>query len=459
MHTYAEQIAAFEAKHAANVAAMEAIMSKAASEGSTLDASQQDEFDGLQADNDAIVGHLKRLKTLEKSAIANAKPVVTEAKAAERPTSIIVKNPKIEKGVPFIRMVSALAQTEGNWSAAAEIARKWSDSTPEVEQILRTPKEVIKAAVDAGNTTSTTWAAPLVQYNNLASEFVDYLRPMTILGRINGFRRVPFKTKVPRQTGGASVNWVGEGKVKPLTSLAFDSITLDHHKVAGIIPVTEELMRLSSPSAEMLVRDDLAAAIGQFIDAQFLDVTKASNDVSPASITYGVSVTTATGTTASAFRADVKSMMASLLTANQQVAGGTWVMTQQQALALSLMINDNGSPMFPGISPMGGTLLGFPVVASENITAAGSSPVDGYPIYFVLPGEILLADDGGVTVDISREASVQMETTPDSPFTASTTMVSFWQHNLVGVRVERYITWKVRRSSAVGIIQGAKYAE
>ena len=379
-----------------------------------------------------------------------------EASNSRRTGPVVqVKNQKTEKGVGFVRLVSALARTEGNWSLAADVAKQWSDSSPEVEAILRAPKDVIKTAVSAGTTTDTTWAAPLVQYTNLATEFVEYLRPRTILGQINGFRRVPFKTKVPRQTAGASVNWVGEGKVKPLTSLAFDSITLDHHKVAGIIPVTEELMRLSSPSAEMLVRDDLAAAIAQFIDAEFLDISNAATDVSPASVTYGLTPITATGTTAAAFRLDVKSMFASLLSTNLQIAGGTWIMTQQQAVAFSLMQNALGQPEFPGLTVTGGTLLGFPVVTSENLTASTGSPADGYPITFVLPQEILLADDGGVTVDISREASVQME----SPFTASTTMVSFWQHNLVGVRVERYITWKTRRSVAAGVIAGAKYSE
>jgi len=40
MSKYSEQIAAFEAKRASHVGAMEAIMAKAAAEGSTLDASQ-----------------------------------------------------------------------------------------------------------------------------------------------------------------------------------------------------------------------------------------------------------------------------------------------------------------------------------------------------------------------------------------------------------------------------------
>lgn len=467
MATYAEQIAAYEAKRAANVSAMEALMKKSEEEGSTFDAAQQEEFDGYLADNEAVDAHLKRLNTMK--SLSELKPAVVKGgnegdAAASRGGAMrvaAIPAKKMEPGLRFVRMVSALARAEGNRTVAADIAKmQWGGDTPEIEQILRVPKdEVAKTAVNAGTTTDTTWAAPLVQYNNLASEFIDYLRPLTILGRINGFRRVPFKTKVPRQTGGATVNWVGEAKVKPLTSLAFDSVTLDHHKVAGIIPISEELMRLSSPSAEMLVRDDLAAAIAAFIDVEFLDPSNAATDVSPASVTYGLSAVSSTGTSASAFRTDVTSMFDTILDANLQLAGGVWVMTQSQALALSLMVNALGMPEFPGITVNGGTLLGFPVVTSQNITATTGSPADGYPITFVLPGEIMLADDGGVTVDISREASVQMETAPDSPFTASTTLVSLWQHNLVGIRVERYITWKARRSIPAALISGAKYAE
>jgi hypothetical protein len=52
-----------------------------------------------------------------------------------------------------------------------------------------------------------------------------------------------------------------------------------------------------------------------------------------------------------------------------------------------------------------------------------------------------------------------METTPDSPVTASTVTVNLWQHNMVAIRAERFINWKVRRATAAGVIAAAKYAE
>jgi HK97 family phage major capsid protein len=460
MATLAEQLAAFEAKRAANVAAMQTIMEKAATDGSTLDAADQETFDDLAADNASIDDHIKRLRVMEKANVATAKPVNGDsADPARSRAPVTVKAPELPKGAMFARYVGALANCKGNRYEAAEFVKHRFPDTPVLEQMMRMPTDLIaKTAVSAGSTSDSTWASPLVEYTNMASEFIDYLRPLTVMGRMSGFRRVPFNVKVPRQTGGASVNWVGEGKVKPLTSLAFDSLTLDFNKVAGIIPLTEELVRFSSPAAEELVRSDLASAIAQFLDDAFLDPANAATDVSPASITYGLSPITSTGTTAAAFRADVKSMFAALLAANQQISSGYWVMTQGQALGFSLMMNALDQPEFPSITMTGGTLLGFPVIVTENLAASTGSPADGYPITFVMPAEILLADEGGVTIDMSREASLQMETTPDSPATASTTLVSLWQHNMVAIKAERFITWKARRSTAAGFIAGAKYS-
>jgi HK97 family phage major capsid protein len=329
---------------------------------------------------------------------------------------------------------------------------RWRAETPEVETVLR-------AAVASGTTTDPTWAGPLVVYQNLQSEFIEYLRPLTIIGRIPGLRRVPFKVKIPRQTGAASVSWVGEGKVKPITSMAFDSITLDIAKIAGIIVLTDELVRLSNPAAEMLVRDELAAAIIQYMDSQFVDPTKAANDVSPASITYGVTAVPASGTTAAALRADVRNLMATFLDSNLQMSSAVWIMTQQTALGIHLMLNALGQPEYPGITMQGGTFIGMPVVTSEGVPQSGGSPSDGFPIILVNASDVLLADDGQVVIDASSEASLQMDTSPDSPPTGTTTLISMWQQNMMAIKAERYINWAKRRPECVGYISGAKYAE
>ena len=458
----AEQIAGFDATRASKAAAIATIMEKAADEGVTLDAAQKEEHDGLVADVKEIDEHLKRLRDLEQMNLSKAIVVepthvrsVEDAGRVRDPIRVQVLPKKVAPGIGFTRMVMALARSQGNPMLAHEIAKaneQWRAETPDVETVL-------KAAVAAGTMSDSTWAAPLVQYQNLASEFIEYTRPLTIIGRIPGLRRVPFKVKIPRQTGASSVGWVGEAKVRKVSAQAFDSVTLDFANIAGIVVITKELLRHGQPSSEMLVRDDLAKGIVQFMDGQFVDPTKAADDVSPASITNGVTPIVATGTTAAHLRADFKSAVQAYLDADLTPADGVVIMSQGLALAISLMTNDLGNPEFPGITMNGGTFMGLPVVASESVPATGGSPTDGGLIILAKAGDILLADEGGITVDASREASLQMDDSPDSPATASTNMISLFQHGMIGIRAEREINWKKRRSASVQYISSAKYTD
>lgn len=253
--------------------------------------------------------------------------------------------------------------------------------------------------------------------------------------------------------------WVGENAPKPVSALAFDTVQLRWAKAAGIIVLTEELVRFSNPAAEAIVRQEMIDSMTQFLDRQFVDPTVAAvTNVSPASITNGVTATVRTGTNQAAFVTDATTLLTTFLTGNLSTAGGVWLMSQRQALGFSLMLNALGQPFYPAMSAEGGTLLGYPVITSENIPPVGNSPADGTPIIFLIPREIMLADDGQTVIDASNQASLQMDTAPDSPPTASTAVVSLWQMNFVGLRAERWINWLKRRSTAVAYISNANYA-
>ncbi|ASL59731.1 Phage capsid and scaffold [Escherichia coli] len=107
---------------------------------------------------------------------------------------------------------------------------------------------VLKSAVGAGTTTDPQWAGSLSEYQEYAQDFIDYLRPQTIIGRfgqggIPALRQVPFNIRVHAQVSGGAAGWVGEGKAKPLTKFDFESITFSHAKVSAIAVLTEELIR------------------------------------------------------------------------------------------------------------------------------------------------------------------------------------------------------------------------
>jgi HK97 family phage major capsid protein/HK97 family phage prohead protease len=437
MQPISEQITGYENTRAAKAARLTAIMTTAAEDRATLDDVQTAEYDGIAAEVKAIDAHLVRLHALETATIAQARPVQASAGAAseQRGLPVITMHSQLPKGTGFVRYCQALAATKGSRFEAIEYAKRWEDSTPEVGLVL-------KAATAAGTTTDATWAGPLAPLMPLTSEFLELLRPATILGRVSGFRQVPFNVTIASQTGGGTYQWVGQGAPKPVGKLQFGSISLTITKCAGIIVITLELARTSTPSAEAVIRQDMINGIAAFLDTEFTDPTKAAvAGVSPGSVTNGVTPITTAGTSPANARTDIVALSNAMAAANIPLGGAVLLMSTTNALALANSLNSLGQPLFPNLSMSGGTVMGgIQVVPSQAM---------GTTVALVQPDCILYADDGGVTIDVSQEASVQMDTAPDNPALATTVFTSLWQSNLVGLRAERFINWKKARAGCV----------
>jgi len=340
------------------------------------------------------------------------------------------------KGQAWIRSVMVQVQAKGDSFRAMELAKQYRD--PNVDLL-------VKAAVAPGTTLDPAWAQALVQINALTGEFIEMSRPATILGKIPGLTKVPFNTQVPVQTGGGTYKWVGQAKAKPVGKLTFGTASLGMAKAAGIIVLTEELVRLSNPKAEEICRKDMIAGIAQFLDQQFIDPAVAAVvGVNPASITNGAPTAAATG----APLADILGLINHFATNNISVDGLVFILNAANALALSFRSNADGSPQFPGVTVSGGSYKGMTFIASN---AASTN------VIALQPQLILFADDGGVTIDASREASLQMDSAPASPADATTVYVSLWQTNCVGLRAERFVNWKRVGTNSVKYLTAANW--
>lgn len=310
---------------------------------------------------------------------------------------------------------------------------------------------VHKSAVDAGRTDGATWGSQLAELRPGADAFIELTRAKSILGRMTGFRRVPFKVKVPRQTSGALVQWASQGAPVVVGSLSLDNVTLEQSKVAGIAVVSKELARFSAPEAGQLINADLIKATAEFVDRAFLDPTVAAVGDAPASITYGVTPITATGTTPEALRADLGALIADMIDRGSNLESLHLAMSKTMAANIGLM----GESWTDTLGPNGGTLLGIPVLTTTADQGEGNSPLTER-ITAVDAAKILLADDG-IEISVSESATLQMVTAPDSPATATTVQVSLWQENLVAAKIVRMIRWEPAGSGASGYISGAAY--
>ncbi|MJO09423.1 phage major capsid protein, partial [Escherichia coli] len=211
--------------------------------------------------------------------------------------------------------------------------------------------------------------------------------------------------------------------------------------------LTEELIRFSSPAADALVRNALAEAVVARLDTDFVDPKKAAvADVSPASITHDVKGTASTGNP----DADAEAAFGQFVTANLQPTGAVWLMSSTNALALSMRKNALGQKEYPDMTLLGGSFQGLPVIVSQYV---------GDQLVLVNAPDIYLADDGGVAVDMSREASLEMQSEPtsDSSTPSPVELVSMFQTGSVAIRAERWINCRRRRTAAVAVITGVNY--
>jgi HK97 family phage major capsid protein len=455
-----EKIAELEKQIGPKKARMGAIMKGAMDDGDRkLDESETQEFDELSDEVKALEGQLVRLKALDDSA-QTVKPVSGRdpGEASRSRGGALPAEPKRsqEKGVGFARAVMLQTWAKLKGVNPIELAKS---RYPNIRSDERAALEAFfKAQVTGGTTTDPTWAAPLVYADNLTSEFVEYLRPMTIIGKfgangIPSLRSIPFNVRFPAQVSGGDGYWVGEGKPKPLTNFSFEEVTLRWTKVANIAVVTEDLLRFSTPSAEVVVRNALAEALQARLDSDFINPSiTLQADVRPASITNGATTSVASGVDAAAVRADIRTLLSVFITANISTSGLVFIMREAQALALMLLRNDLGQREFPDIRINGGTLEGIPVITSQYVPQG--------VVVAAAPGEIYLADDGGVSIDLSREASLEMATDPSNevnngaspPLSVEATLVSMFQTNSVAIRAERFINWRRRRTAAVAYL-------
>lgn len=358
-------------------------------------------------------------------------------------------------GIGFTRYVLASLMAQGDADQAANIAKNRFGDSPEVEQVLRAQAKgfdiraaIGKSAVAAGDTVDSQWASPLVQFNNLASEFVALVRAATIIGKIAGLRHLPMNVRVPTQTTGASAQWVGQSTPTPLSQMGFVAITLPPAQISCLIAMTKELVRFSNPSGQLLARDDMIAAISTFADQQFISPGVAAvTNVSPASVTNGIAPIHSSGATVANLIADAQAAVQALINAGTTLTTPVWVMHPHTALGLSAA-NTSGVFAFPYVTINGGSWLGIPVVVSASVPWSVSG---GGIIALLNARDILVADQETIVVDASEAAAIQMSTTPGA---GPQQLVSAWQVGAVVFRATQYLNFAARNASCVAWVDG-----
>lgn len=342
------------------------------------------------------------------------------------------------KHLTLARWLSSLHATKGSPAEAIEaFAARWPLDLH--GHVVRTKSPV----------TPTGGLSPTVTPEALTRAFVASTAPFTVLGRLAP-RVVPPHVPAQTSTPPTAFGWRPAGKPLPALALAFSAgDALAPLMFGGIVAVSADLMRLHVPGAEPYMLDELRRGyVAALDDALVNPIHTGTPGEAPASITAGQPSIGSSGTSRADAVADFRSLWSLYVAAGGRAETCVILLSSRNAVALALL----GDP-FGRLTRDGGTVMGLPVIASDSV---------GPQVVAVDPSQILMTEGADADITVSTQVAVQMDDDPTQDGLAGTgvsgsSLVSLWQNNLVGVKIQRALNWRV--DGGVARVSGATYYE
>lgn len=286
-----------------------------------------------------------------------------------------------------------------------------------------------KSAIGAGSSTSSTLGTEGVAIG----PFSDSMRTASAYYRIlsdGGFTRIPLQTRVGMVTSAPTAGVVTEGASIPVSQVVLNNVQLTPIKAAALMVVTDTLLLDLGSSAQTGFSRQLQSVVAVAVDTAFVDVIDA-------------------GTTPITSVSPNKDLRAALTAVNSAgIAKLYWIASEDVGKFASTLSTAAAGPAFAAASAVGGELANLPMLVSSGVPSGTLYLVDATGI---------AADGGPVTVDVSTEADVLMDTAPPMNSTTPTpsgSLVSMFQTNSTALKSVAIFGAQKIRSNAVAVVTG-----
>lgn len=224
-----------------------------------------------------------RAEVLDHINTRSAKPASVSTTASrsskplgEMPNSEIGMTERDLKRYSMMNVIRALANP--NDKRAQEAAAFELECSQQAERTLGkqakgilVPEDVLGRAFNAGGAANTPAGAQsgnnLVETSLMTGSFIEMLRNRTTIMQLGtSMGGLVGNVDIPKQTGGATAYWLGEGADATEGTPTIGQIELSPKTLAAYTDLTRRLMMQSTPDAEGIVRRDLVNAVAQAMD-------------------------------------------------------------------------------------------------------------------------------------------------------------------------------------------------
>ena len=352
----------------------------------------------------------------------------------------------VTKGLGAVRYFRArqVAKDDLDGAAAWIAGQNWRGADALAELVQRSG---VSAADDAD----------LRGRNPVLTDLAGAVRAASVLGNLPGVVRLPFQAATIGMTGAVRAYWVGQGKAVPASPITIGEPALLDDKVVGALLVArDQFLREASPLAERALAEQLIQATAEAFDTALLEMSNDGSGDAPASMTYTGYSTASTGSTLAQIDADLGGLVEEL--SAEDLSTARWVLHPRTAGYLARLRGTGGALAHPGISVLGGTLLGIPAIVSAGVPMSDSPATTQISL---LIGSGIVMAGGEVELRSSKQTSIEMDTAPTgdagTPTAASKHMVSMFQSGCTALMTIGHANWRPRRTTVAATLTGVTY--
>jgi len=302
-----------------------------------------------------------------------------------------------EKGLAFGQALRAIAYAKLN-GGGMDLALTWEkkNAHPIVHAAMEEARTKAMAASDG---TGGGFLVP-VQFSQ---DIIEFLRPLSYMRALNPML-VPMPTgtiRIPKITAGSAATYIGENTNIGATQPVFGQIVLSWKKLAAIVPISNDLIRYSSPAADSIVRDDVVRAMAQRENQAFLrDDGTANTPKGLRNWIAAANVLVSAGTSLANMTTDLGAMVLALLNGNVPMTRPAWIISPRSWNSLNTIQTTTGAFAYrPEL--MAGTLMGYPFQRTTQVPGTGATG----ELYLADMADVVIGDSMNLTVDSSQEAA------------------------------------------------------
>jgi HK97 family phage major capsid protein len=339
-----------------------------------------------------------------------------------------------QRGMKSARLIRGLCHGKGDSTKAAEWAKK---NYPEDEGLA-------KALTIAGD------GAGYIMPTEYSTDLIEFLRPMVAVRKLNPIVIPMDKNtlQIPKLVSGSTATYIGSDDDIVNTKPTFGMLNLVFKKLAALVPVSNDLIRYSAPSADDLVRNDLVQGMAQRENQAFLRDNGTSN--TPKGLRYqaasgNIFAANATVNLANV-TTDLGKMLLKLLENNVPMIRPGWIFAPRTMIYLMTVRDGNGNFAFKDEMSRG-TLWGYPFAITTEVPVNLGGGTNESEIYFADFADVVIGESTSVMVDASDTAAYNSGTEVVATFSRDQTVIraisehDFGVRRAVSVAVMTAVTW------------------